>query len=214
MHRRWTIPLLVGVGIVYGSVRDVRGAEGFPAGLRAVVGAGTVRSVAPETSTGVHAHAGLLVPLSGAWAGLVLLEVGPFSSHAGSPLGEGTFRLQMVTAALVFRPLKASWSPLLMAGGLYQASAFSIRNPEAFAAVGLDVRTSNPQATPGVWGGAGLDYRASDRLSLWVWGRKAFLRTKLKIQVADRVTGLSFEAKTDPIDLNPWWIQGSLVLRF
>jgi len=208
----WAVLPFVLLGLL--ATRDARPAEGFRRGLQAVVGGGAVRSVAEDTSTGGSAHAGVLVPLSDAFAGLVLLEVAPFSSHSGSPLGEGTFRIQMVTAALVLRPLRGVWSPLLMAGGLYQASAFSIRNPEAFAAVGLDVRTSNPEATPGLWGGAGLDYRVSDRISLWVWGRKAFLRTKLKIQVADRVTGLSFEAKTDSVALDPWWVQGSLVLRF
>ncbi len=211
-HLRWTFPTLVLLGLL--AARDARAGEGFSPGLQAVVGGGAVRSVADETSTGGSAHAGVLVPLSGALAGLVFLEVAPFSSRAGSPLGEGTFRIQMVTAGLAFRPLTGDWSPLVMAGGLYQASAFSVRHPEAFAAVGLELRTSNPEATPGVWGGVGLDYRVSDRVSLWVWGRKALLRTRLRVQITDRVTGLSWEAKTDPIALDPWWVQGSLVLRF
>ncbi|MCS7313522.1 MAG: hypothetical protein NZ742_11535 [Acidobacteria bacterium] len=211
-YSRWTVLAFALAGLL--GVRDAWPAEGFRRGLQAFVGGGAVRSVAADTATGGSAHAGVLVPMSDVFAGLVLLEVAPFSSHAGSPLGEGTFRIQMVTAALVFRPLAGAWSPLLIAGGLYQASAFSIRDPAAFAAVGLDIRTSSPEATPGVWGGVGLDYRVSDRISLWVWGRKAFLRTKLRIQVADRVTGLAFEAKTDSISLDPWWLQGSLVLRF
>ncbi|GBC85073.1 hypothetical protein HRbin11_01514 [bacterium HR11] len=209
-YRGWAAFFLLGLL----AARDAWPTDGFRHGLQAVVGGGAVRSVAEDTATGGSAHAGVLVPLSDAFAGLVLLEVAPFSSHAGSPLGEGTFRIQMVTAGFVFRPLGGNWSPLLMAGGLYQASAFSIRDPAAFAAVGVDIRASNPQATPGVWGGVGLDYRISDRISFWAWGRKALLRTKLRIQVADRVTGLAFEAKTDSIPLDPWWVQGSLVLRF